>query len=240
MVGLVWVLSRSVFAMTPEALGQWPDGDGAAAVPRGNSAAGLSALPGPALWRDRAFLTLAAGVALGLFAQIGLIAHLFSILVPVFGAQGAGFAMGLATACAIIGRSAVGWLMPAGADRRLVAAASYAVQLAGSLIFIAAGGESVPLLLLGVVLFGAGIGNATSLPPLIAQVEFAKEDLQRVVSLIVAMGQATYAFAPAAFGVLRSLAPDALGLLPGDTTVFFALAAVVQLLTIGCFLFGRR
>jgi hypothetical protein len=35
---------------------------------------------GWALWRDPKFLTLSAGMALGLFAQIGLITHLFSLL----------------------------------------------------------------------------------------------------------------------------------------------------------------
>ncbi len=240
MVAVVWALSRSVFAKTPLALGQSPDGDGSAIVSPCVAAAGARALPGAALWQDPAFLTLAAGMALGLFAQIGLIAHLFSLLVPALGERGAGFAMGLATACAIAGRYLVAWLMPTAADRRVLAGASYAVQLTGSLIFIAAAGESTPLLLLGVVLFGAGIGNATSLPPLIAQVEFAAEEVQRVVSLIVAIGQATYALAPAVFGILGALAPGHLGLPAGDTTVFFATAAVIQLLTIGCFLLGRR
>ena len=63
----------------------------------------------------------------------------------------------------------------------------------------------MPLLLLGVLLFGVGIGNVTSMPPLIAQVEFVKEDVPRVVALVVAIGQATYAFAPAAFGLIREL-----------------------------------
>jgi hypothetical protein len=39
------------------------------------------------------FLTLSVGMALGLFAQIGLIAHLFSLLVPALGPQPAGLAM---------------------------------------------------------------------------------------------------------------------------------------------------
>jgi hypothetical protein len=51
--------------------------------------------------------------------------------------------------------------MPVGADRRLVACVSYAVQVAGSIVFIVAAGTSVPLLLLGMVLFGAGFGNST-------------------------------------------------------------------------------
>ena len=99
-------------------------------------------LPGSLLWRDLRFVTLAAGMALGLFAQIGLIAHLFSLLVPALGAQAAGLAMGLATACAIAGRTIVGWAMPAGVDRRLVACASYAVQIGGSLVLIAAAGRA--------------------------------------------------------------------------------------------------
>jgi hypothetical protein len=49
-------------------------------------------------------------------SQIGLLAHLFSLLVPALGAQVAGFAAGGATAAAILGRTLVGWLMPARAD----------------------------------------------------------------------------------------------------------------------------
>src|SRR3712207_9586096 len=84
-------------------------------------------------------------MALGLFAQIGLIAHLFSLLVPALGAQAAGLAMALATACAIAGRTLVGWPMPVGADRRFVAAANYALQILGCCALIAAGGPRRPL-----------------------------------------------------------------------------------------------
>jgi MFS family permease len=144
----------------------------------------------------------------------------------------------LATAAAIAGRTLVGWMMPSKTDRRLVACASYAMQIAGSIAFIMAAGESAPLLLVGVVLFGAGIGNATSLPPLIAQVEFVKDDVQRAVALIVAIGQGSYAFAPAAFGLIRELSPSAAA--PGAAPIFFAAAALIQALAIGALLAGRR
>src|SRR5690606_39005204 len=144
--------------------------------------------------------------AVGLFAQVGIIAHLVSLLVPAMGAFGAGLAAGLATACAVAGRLMVGWLMPAGADRRLAAAAVYGVQVLGCGAFLLAGGMSVPLLLAGVVLFGLGIGNVTSLPPLIAQAEFARADVPRVVALGTAIAQAAFAFAPAAFGLVREFA----------------------------------
>ncbi len=182
------------------------------------------------LWRDPAFLTLTIGMALALFAQIGLIAHLVSLLVPALGPQGAGLAAGLSTAAAILGRTLVGWFIPAGADRRLVASASLLVQALGCGALLLAGGTSVPLLLLGVVLIGLGIGNATSLPPLVAQVEFARDNVTRVVALMVATSQGVYAFAPAAFGLLREIAPE---------TAVYVAAALVQLGAVAAYVAGR-
>jgi hypothetical protein len=236
----VWLLADLTLSKTPQQMGLLPDGDmiAASAVPVAASSA--KPLPGSQLWRDPRFLTLAAGMALGLFAQIGLIAHLFSLLVPALGAQSAGLAMAAATASAIVGRTLVGWLMPAGADRRLVACASYVVQIAGALAFLAAAGTNIPLLWVGVILFGAGIGNATSLPPLIAQVEFTAEDVPRVVALIVAIAQGTYAFAPAAFGLMRELASPETLQSAGAAPYVFAAAALVQVLAMGALLAGRR
>jgi hypothetical protein len=243
-IGLVvvltmWLLADLVFSRTPENMGLTPDGDSPGARPTSLASPAARPLPGALLWRNRKFLTLAAGMALGLFAQIGLVAHLFSLLSPALGAQQAGLAMGLATALAIAGRTAIGWTMPLGADRRLVACAGYGVQLAGSIVLIAAAGTSVPLLLLGVVLFGIGFGNSTSLPPLIAQVEFVKDDVMRVVALIVGISQGAYAFAPAAFGLIRELTPHAADAAPGAAPLLFAAAALVQALAMCAFLVGR-
>lgn len=61
-------------------------------------------------------------------------------------------------------------------DRRLVTWASYGVQVIGSrllILVILAAGDGGLWLFLGVARFGSGIGNATSLPPLIAQQEFS-------------------------------------------------------------------
>jgi hypothetical protein len=238
----VWVLAGRLFTRTPQQLGLAPDGEVATDRPRPADAPSRPWPPsGAPLWRrDLRLATLAAAMALGLFAQIGLIAHLFSLLVPAFGTRLAGVAMGAATAAAIAGRTLVGALMPADADRRLVAALSYAVQIAGSVAFMLAAGGSVPLLILGVVLFGAGIGNATSLPPVIAQAEFAEEDVARVVALVVAVAQGVYAFAPAAFGLIRDLAPQAPAMHPGAAPHLFAAAALVQALAIAALLAGRR
>jgi len=228
----VWVLAGRFFSRTPQQMGLAPDGD----APGGPAASVTSPrarpLPGSLLWRDFGFVTLATGAALSLFAQIGLITHLYSLLVPALGTQWAGLVMGVGTGAGMGGRMIVGWAMPAGANRRLVACISYAVQIAGTMVLIAATGTNIPLLLVGVLLFGVGIGNVTSLPPLIAQVEFVKDDVPRVVALVVAIGQGTYAFAPAAFGLIREFSQGA--------GAVFAAAALVYALAIGVLLVGRH
>jgi MFS family permease len=230
-IAIVWWLTAQVFNRSPADLGQWPDGvEPSPATP---NAVAAPTLPGSSLWRDGRFRTLALGMALGLFAQIGLMAHLFSIIVPALGSEWAGIVMGLATASAIAGRTSFGWLLPQGADRRLAAALSYSIQIIGALALILSGSHSVPLIILGIMLFGFGLGNATSLPPLIAQVEFAKQDTPRVVALIVATAQATYAFAPALFGMVRELSAN------GMSWPIFAVAIAIKVLAITAFLIGR-
>ena len=236
MLLILWVLAGRYFASTPDQLGLAPDGDAPGAPRPSVTSPHAWPLPGRSLWRNRQFLTLTAAMAFGLFAQIGLIAHLFSLLAPALGSQPAGFAMALITAMAIAGRTLLGWAMPPGADRRLLACAGYAAQLAGSILFCLADGANVALLLSGVVLFGLGFGNATSLPPLVAQVEFVKADVTRAVALVVAIAQAAYAFAPAAFGLIRDLSP--VSSLAAAPYVFVA-AAAFQALAIAALLAGR-
>lgn len=240
MVAVMVALERGVYTRTPERLGQCPDGDAPSAAAASADRPKQHALAGRLLWRDRAFVTLALGMAAGLFAQIGLLAHLFSLLVPALGAQAAGLAMGFATACAIGGRLVVASVLPSGGNRRTVAALGYGVQLAGSVLLLLAREQQTELILLSVALFGSGIGNATSLPPLIAQAEFAKEDVPRVVALIVALAQATYAFAPAAFGFVLSASAAAGARIGSGTSLFFLAVAAVQGIAVLCFLSGRR
>lgn len=224
MLAAVWWLSARWLGRTPAGMGLLPDGGEVQGAARPVS----QAAPLGAIWRDRRFVTLTAANALGLFAQLGLIAHLVSLLAPALGAVGAGFAAGMATVCAVLGRTLAGWLLRPGMDRRVAAAVNYAVQAAGVAALLLAGG-SPAMLLLGVALFGLGLGNATSLGPLVAQQDFAEADVPRVVALVVAIGQAAYAFAPAAFGLLREW----------DMAAFFTVAILCQLLAIAAALGGR-
>lgn len=181
------------------------------------------------LVRQPHFITLSAAFALGLFAQIGLFAHLISRLTPTFGDTMAALAVSLATLCAVVGRTIMGRALGAH-DRRVAAAANFVMQAAGSLLL--AFGEGLPLLVAGCVLFGLGVGNLTSLPPLIAQREFRAADVGMVVALVTAINQAVFAFAPAVFGALRDLG--------GSYIAAFLLAATVQVVAAAIVAAGRR
>ncbi|SFW21638.1 MFS transporter [Pseudomonas sp. NFACC04-2] len=222
---LIGAFAFLVFNKNPQGLGQHPDN----AAPPESVPISANATPWTTMQtlRSASFRTLAAGMSLGLFAQIGLIAHLYSILVGRMGAYDASFAMGLATASAIGGRYVAARLMTQGMNRRQLACLGYTVQMLGTLMLL--GLDLHPTAAwIAVVLIGSGIGNATSLPPLIAQAEFSREHTARVIALMVAISQATYAFAPAFFGLLRAAFTD-----PNHAIVAVVTAAViVQVLAI--------
>ncbi len=180
------------------------------------------------LIRQANFLTMSAAFALGLFAQIGLFSHLIARLEPAFGAALAAMGVSLTTLCAVLGRTLLGWLL-GDHDRRRVAAANLLMQAMGSSLL--AFGDGMPMLVLGCVLFGLGVGNLVSLPPLITQQEFRPADVGTVVALMTAINQAVFAFAPAIFGGLRDLG--------GSYIAAFLAAAIVQMAA-AAIVIGRR
>jgi cyanate permease len=149
-------------------------------------------------------------------------------LTPDVGITGAGLLASLATLCAVIGRTLAGWWI-GDHDRRVAAAINFAVQIFGVLLL--GFGTGWVLLTFGCILFGLGIGNLTSFPPLIAQKEFNRADVVTVVALIVAINQAVFAFAPAIVGAFRDAGADYV--LP------FAMIACVQLLAATVVLLGQ-
>ena len=181
------------------------------------------------LLRQPGFVTISAAFALGLFAQIGLFAHLIARLEPDFGAALAATAISLITLCAVLGRTLLGWLLGE-RDRRLAAAANLLLQAAGSLLL--AFGEGMAPLAAGCVLFGLGVGNLVSLPPLIAQSEFRAADVGTVVALVTAINQAVFALAPAAFGWLHDLDGSYIGA--------FLAAVAAQAVAAAILIYGRR
>ena len=232
MLLILGALAVMVLSKTPELLGQNRDGlpfrsSGAPAAAKEEERPRTSRQ----LAGSRAFLTLCLGMTLALFAQTGLVAHLVSVLSPELGTQNAGLAVGACGIAAVVGRLAVGSRASTIANWRLIAALSLMAQAAGCGILILAAGTSPLLLVVGVIMFGLGVGNAISIPPVIASVEFNEADAPRVVALIVAISQGAYAAAPAAFGIMRQL---------GSDNMMFLVAVTTQITGIFAYLAGRR
>jgi hypothetical protein len=223
MVATVWWLAGHYFIPTPDAMGLRVDGSASVAAPMRRVLVTSQPIGPAGPWRDRRLITQAAAAALSLFAQVGLIMQLFSLLVPALGHGGAGVVLGFAPAAALAGRTVTARMMRPGINRRLVGMANGIVQIAGSVALLLAAGRNVPLLVGGSLLFGLGIGTTASLPPLLAQGEFAPSDLPRAVALVMGISQACFAFAPLAFGALRVVGSN------GHAPLVFAAAAVLQM-----------
>jgi MFS family permease len=204
---------------TPQSLQLAPDGAVGSAPPHRDAFGHVAPMRPASFVRSRPFITLAAASALGMFAQVGITAHIVMRLVPLIDTQYAAGSISLTTACAMIGRILLGLLLGR-ADRRLVAALNFVMQACG--VSLLALGSTPLTLVLGCVLFGLGIGSLLLMPPLIAQSDFPPADVPRVVALVTAVNQAVFAFAPAFLGILREFA--------GDYVLPFLIAAGLQLL----------
>jgi len=126
-------------------------------------------------------------------------------------------------------RSLLGWLLGQ-RDRRIAGAASILMQAVGSL-FLAFGSGIAPLAA-GCILFGLGVGNLVSLPPLIAQREFRPADVGTVVALVIAINQAVFAFGPVIFGWLHDFT--------ASYVAPFLVAAGAQVAAAAVLAWGRR
>jgi len=159
MIAIVLALASRVISRTPADRGQHADG----VAPEGLDTKGIASEQKVSahseLWRSRAFVTLAVAMALGLFAQIGLLSQLFSMMVPIFGAQVSGWIMALATGCGMGGRLVMARLLGIQTNRRYAASASYAIQALGTLLLWMAGLDQLPFIVLGVALFGSALAT---------------------------------------------------------------------------------
>jgi MFS family permease len=226
-VVVLWPLAGRYLRPGPGDLGQAPDGEVAPALAR-DAEATRPPLARRALLGERRFLTLSGAFALGLFSQVGLVSQYVALLAPTLGEGGAATAASLTTVAAVLGRLALGAIADR-CDRRVIAAANFAMQAAGFLLLLTATGTAV---VAGCILFGLGLGNLVSLPPLIAESEYEAVDVGRVVGLVVAVNQAFFSIAPGVFGALHDLA--------GGYRVPLLMAITLHLVAAAVVLAGRR
>jgi MFS family permease len=220
---VLWLLARG-----PEAMGLGPDGDPLAPRAAAPSRAG-GAPRARAFMRTWHFWSVAVPFALGITAQISVIIHQVSFLRPTLGVAGAAWAVSLTSACAVLGRLAVGLVVDR-VDKRGIIAGNFLLQATAVALLLAAPGPA--LLYVACVMFGLGVGNTTSLPSVIVQAEFPREAFGRVVSAIIAINQLTYSFGPGILGWLR----DAFG----SYQIALAGCLALQLAAVAIVLLGAR
>lgn len=226
MVLIVGLLSHQWLRHGPADLGVATDGKPLASTAKPERDA--VRLPRWTLIQTKHFITVSAAFALALFAQVGLLAHLLARLSPELGSTGAAAALSLTTIAAVAGRYLLGWLIGSH-DRRYAACVNFLVQSFGvGLLCI---GTGIPILLVGCVLFGLGVGNVAALPALIAQKEFRAADVGTVVALVIAINQAVFALAPAILGSLRDIS--------SNYTLSFGIVAAIQVAAALVVLAGR-
>ena len=201
----------------PEEFGVGPDGDSRRPTRAEASRSGGDRWRGDSVstWR---FWSVSAPFALGLAAQVGVLTHLVALVTPMLGTGGAARVVSTATASALIGRSATGFVVDR-LNRRLVSSATLVVAWAPSSMVVYA----------GCALFGLGVGNLTTLPGLILAVEWPRERFSTLVSLVVGINQFTFAFGPSLVGVIRDWSGTYV-LALGACMALQAIAAVVIML----------
>ena len=172
----------------------------AAPQSRTTSAAKASSFRLSTVLRSGVFISISVPFALGLTAQVGFLMHQVGFLSPTIGTVAAGWAVSLTTFAAVLGRIATGYIADR-FDRRPIACANFIVQILGMAILATA--TAPAMLYLGCALFGLGVGNTTSLPGLLVQQDFPKQHFARIVSLVVAINQFSFAFGPSLLGQLE-------------------------------------
>jgi MFS family permease len=162
----------------------------------------VAARPRGAIMREPAFWTIAIPFALALLAQVGFIVHQIALLEPRIGRPGAGLAVALTTAMALVGRLCLGSV----ADRfnpRQLTTLSFATQALALATIIQA--EQATVLLAACAAFGFSIGNLMTLPPLIIHREFDEASFTVVLGLSIAISGVVCAFGPGLLGLVRNL-----------------------------------
>jgi cyanate permease len=216
---------------SPDQLGLRPDGAGAPPEP----APGTPSPVPPRVWtrreamRSRAFRTIAVGFALALGVQVGFLTHHVALVEPTFGAVGAGLLVGATGVAALLGRMALA-VVADGMNVRRLAALAIGIQVFG-LVAIAVLPEALVLIAASLVI-GFGVGNATTLSPIIVRREFGAGAFGAIYGVAATVIQTGIALGPSLFGVLRDLF--------GDFGPALLAAAAIDLLAIAVILAGAR
>ena len=150
----------------------------------------------PLLW------TLMIPFALALAAQVGFLVHQISVLEPYLGESHAALTVSATTVAALLGRIALG-LLSDRVDLRKLSAVNIGAQ--GGALAVMAAWPSPAVLVAASLVFGLGVGNLITFPPLLAREEFGQRSFGTVFGLVGAATQAGVALGPGLMGLLHDL-----------------------------------
>jgi MFS family permease len=174
----------------------------------------------PRLW------TLMVPFALALAAQVGFLVHQISVLEPQLGESYAALTVSATTVAALLGRIALG-LLSDRVDLRKLAAVNIGAQ--GAALATMAAWPSPAALVAASLVFGLGVGNLITFPPLLAREEFGQRSFGTVFGLVGAATQTGVALGPGLMGVLY----DVLGSYQTALWCLVALEAVAAISVLG-------
>jgi MFS family permease len=150
---------------------------------------------------------------------VGFLVHQISVLEPYLGEGRAALTVSATTVAALLGRVVVG-LLSDRVDLRKLSAVNIGAQ--GAALAAMAAWPSPAVLVAGSLIFGLGVGNLITFPPLLAREEFGPRSFGTVFGLVGAATQAGVALGPGLVGLLY----DALGGYQAALWVLVSLEAV--------------
>jgi len=150
----------------------------------------------PLLW------TLMVPFALALAAQVGFLVHQISVLEPYLGESHAALTVSATTVAALLGRLAIG-LLSDRVNLRKLSAVNIGAQ--GAALAVMAAWPSPTVLVVASLVFGLGVGNLITFPPLLTREEFGQGSFGTVFGLVGAATQAGVALGPGLMGLLHDL-----------------------------------
>ncbi len=148
----------------------------------------------PLLW------TLMVPFTLSLAAQVAFIVHQISLLEPYLGESRAALTVSATTVAALLGRIALGVLSDR-VDLRNLSAFNIGAQ--GVALAAMAMWPSPAVFVVASLVFGLGVGNLITLPPLLAREEFGQRSFGIVFGLVAATAQVGVALGPGLMGLLH-------------------------------------
>ena len=158
----------------------------------------------PQVLREPRLWTLMVPFALALAAQVGFLVHQISVLEPAIGEGRAALTVSATTVAALLGRIVLGVLSDR-VDLRKLSAVNIGAQ--GAALAAMGAWPSPAVLIAASLVFGLGVGNLITFPPLLARAEFGPRSFGTVFGIVGAVTQAGVALGPGLMGVLH----DALG-----------------------------